>query len=134
MAGYDWLEGISVSWAYGQQGTTDSWGSHTTAGTPRNSRLWGESKFLLLILSGGARGPSRDWHLLCPSHSLTSVFREVNIQYPFLGSERKFFPTDVSPQAGTHCQRLLPKKGYPDDELELGSPTFRNCPLLLRER
>lgn len=101
---------------------------------PRDCRMWGESNFLLLILSGGARGPFRDWHLLCPSHSLTSVFREVNTQYPFLGSERKFFPTDVSSQAGTHCQRLLPKKRYPDDELELGSPTFRNCPLLLRKR
>lgn len=25
MAGYDWLEGISVPWACGQQGATDAW-------------------------------------------------------------------------------------------------------------
>lgn len=47
-----------------------------TAGilSPRDSRAWGESNFLLLILSCGAKGPSREWYLLCLSYLLICVF------------------------------------------------------------
>ena len=48
-----------------------------------------------------------------------------NTQHPTLGSKRKFFPTDVLSQARAHCQGLLPRKGYPADELGLDSLTFR---------
>lgn len=107
-----------------------------TAGilSPRDSRAWGESNFLLLILSCGAKGPSREWYLLCLSYLLICVFWQVNTQYAILGSESKFFPTNVSSQSGAHHQRLLPKTGYPDDELELNSLAFRKCQLPLKER
>ena len=78
------------------------------------------SKLLIFLAS------SRD--LICllpPSSPHLCMSRQSSTQHPTLGSERKFFPTDILSQAGAQRQRLLPRQGHPADELGLDFLTFR---------
>lgn len=74
------------------------------------------------------------WHFLFLLITIHGCVQSSNTHYPILGSERKFLPTDFSSQAGAHCQKLPPKKGYPAGELRIESLTFRKGQLLLRGR